>query len=409
MRTRRVFIPVILILALSASACDLLGIGGKDRNNAKEKSAKPRLVWKLENAVGSPFSPSPVIEDSSIYLSDGYDLVKLALHTGNLQWSAQFDAVSSDLLGNILIDGTAVYLRFEQSVKAYDKSDGSLMWKVSFEDSLFTSQLARSTSLVDQSGKRIFVGSRKELLIIDKSQEAIEQTIPVDMPGGTVADHCINVPKAGETGDRVYLLTSCEGQNSSWINSRLAAYRTADGSRLWKTMLPYQLPNTYSVGIPQIIQMREKAGQLIVMTGPAVLAYDKYSGEQDWEYQFYKGKTDINIGSLLAVNKDDILALADKRVIILSADNGREKQQISTNLLGSERMVFKGGDLYLSGGILPGDTFITVYDAKTGDNVYSLSPPEKGLIKGFTPAFDTDGEFTIDVGATSIYAYRVSN
>jgi outer membrane protein assembly factor BamB len=112
-------------VAVLLSSCELLSANGGQKKKEENKKSRPELVWQ-SGTVSRSEVPPPVIEDSSVYVVNGYALAKLNLNNGENRWVTELEGVAPDIYGDILVDGQSIYLRFGESLKRYDKLDGAL-------------------------------------------------------------------------------------------------------------------------------------------------------------------------------------------------------------------------------------------------------------------------------------------
>lgn len=394
----------IIMAAVFLSSCELLGFGDEEK---PEPELRPELMWEVFNEAGRN-GPSPVIEDSSVYVAGQDAVSKLNLQTGDGRWLTESERVFwGDIYGKLLVDDRALYVRHEQVLNAYDKSDGQPLWSLAFEDSLASYSVPRAVSLADQSDTRVFIGTEKKLLVVDKEQGIVEQSITPQLPVETVSSKRLNIPVAGSSSDRVYLLSSYIEEGSEQIRGRVAAYQIADGALLWESSVPWPIPDLSIEMKKPTLQMTEAKGLLLVMAGSGMLAFDTQTGEQVWQHLFFENRTDVIGGSVFVQRHDYLYAAVIDHIIKLSVSDGAKIWDVRVGAGFIEQLHAEDDRLYFTSGLLPGDTFISIADEQTGEVLGSIAPSDRGFIDGFTPAFAADGRFIVDVGRTTIYGYQL--
>ena len=397
-------VGLAVIVAVLLSYCELLSANGGQKKKEESKKSRPELVWQ-SGTVSRSEVPPPVIEDSSVYVVNGYALAKLNLNNGENHWVTELEGVAPDIYGDILVDDQSIYLRFGESLKRYDKSDGALQWSVAFEDSIDRFKLPLATSLVSQSQEHVFVGTRKNVLVVNKQQGKVSRTIAPEVPVNEISDQRLNMALGSDLADRVYVLTSYRRQEST-VRGKLSAYDYTDGSLLWEFEVPYELAGLPEISLPTM-QMANTSAFLLLMTGPAVLAVDAETGELAWEHLFYKNRTDINIGGLLFKHNNNLYASEGNRILKLDFQGQRKWE--TTIVSGFIENLFVVEDqAYFATGILPGDTAIHSIDIESGELIFSFAAQESGLFEGFTSSFDANGTFIVNMGSRSIYGYKLT-
>lgn len=407
MKKHRYHFLILLSCVFLLLSCDLLGIGDDDNEDEiKERDAQPELIWKQE-IIPTNTNSYPLIEDSSAYIDLQFALRKISLKTGKGIWAFPYDVIGAKIMGNMLSDENTLYVHFKNFLKAFNKSDGTVKWKIDFGTDFDRLELAPGNSLLAQTEMQLFIGTRQKLLIVNKQQGSVEQTIIPQVSDGY---QTLNVPVVSASDDQlVFLLTAFNSKNSVTTRGRLAAYNSSDGSVTWETFLPYTLSDISAFFVPKV-QMVAAQGILAVLTGPAVVAFDATTGEQLWSYLFYENRTDIDIGSLLTYHHNSIYVAADPRILKFDLADGHKIWEISASgpLYFTQRLFVDNGNLYFSAGSSPGLS-VTLYstDTKTGELNYQIPSPKSGLLAGFTTAFDVEGRYLVEVGRQQLYGYKL--
>lgn len=388
----------IIVLAVLLSSCELLGIGGDgDKEDKKEQLPEPELMWE-SSFFGQSNTIPPIIEDSSFYFMGRYGFGRLSIAGEEGVWSKELKGIGTQAI-DLFTDKTKLYIRFEHSLEAYSKTDGTLLWNIAFEDTVKADRLVAGTSLTGQADTHVFVGTGEKLLIINKQQGVVEEVIP-EVPAGYQARFIS--PLASKSGDKFYLLSSF--RTSAGVFGRVSAYSLTNKSLLWQNDLPFPLPHILYTQ-SATLQMAEAENNLVIMTGPAVIAFDTQTGQQAWSHLFYEGRTDIDVGNLLAYNNGSIYAGADARILKLDAATGQKEWEVKANGL-IERLFVVDGNLYFSAGNGLSPVVYSV-DAGTGERNFQLSSPDGGLFAGFTPAFDASSRYLVVIGVTKVYVYQL--
>ena len=404
MITNRYKLFLVSLLFFLAS-CDFFGLGTE--NDDPPSQPQPELAWQVES-FGDTNSPPPIIEGNNVFVTNQFVVASLNISDGEGQWSTELEGVSPRIYGDMLLDDNNLYLRFEKSVTAYDKTDGTERWTVAFNDSIPDLPVTSDISLMDDTDTHLYIGTRENLLIVDKQTGSVEQTITPDIPAETISNERFNIPVAdGSADDRVYLLTSYEGDNTA-SNARIAAYNTSDGSLVWDELAPYPLPSVGSFR-PSALQISYADDRIFLLTGPAVIALDVQTGSQAWEKLFVEDRADVNVGNLLVYNpiNNFLYAEAANRIYEIDVLNGNLEK--STNILGTgiiENMIVFDNTLYYSIGVSPFDIGIVAFDIERGSSKYSLSPDVE-FPNGFTSAFAANDRFLVNIGVNSIFGYEL--
>jgi outer membrane protein assembly factor BamB len=192
--------------------------------------------------------------------------------------------------------------------------------------------------------------------------------------------------------------------HSGTAQGRVAAYNLADRSLLWQHDLPFPLPHIVEFLLPTL-QMTEVENNLLVMTGPAVIALDARSGKEAWRYLFYEDWTDIDVGNFLVYNNGSVYAGADARILKLDPSNGRKVWEAEAGGL-IDQLVAGDDNLYFSSSLTFSATIYSI-DAETGKVKYQLNAPDSGVLGGFTSAFDVSNNYLVNIGRMKMYGYRL--
>ena len=334
-----------ILLVLANVSCNLT------KSNEEEEPVelpKPQLVWEAA-LYGYMDSPSPVIEDSSVFIANSIGLARLSIADGSLQWETTFSLESSrpQVIGKIISDQDHLYIRRANSISAYLKADGVQVWSTALDDTVRYNELSPGTVLMDQNSSQLFVTTRSELLIINKQDGRKELRIAPQVPATQVSPQQILVPIVSFTDDKLaYVLTSFQEQSSGKLKGLLSAFDAVNGNLLWNYPLPGTLPDDVLSRTP-VLRLSQTANKLLALTGSGIFAVNATTGEPAWTYSFTE-QSNINLGKVLWNNETYVFAgLGDGRILKLSTLDGTKVWETPTlGGLISEWMAETDGRLY---------------------------------------------------------------
>ncbi|HLR25036.1 MAG TPA: PQQ-binding-like beta-propeller repeat protein [Fodinibius sp.] len=400
--THKKYAWMILAAAVLLSSCDLLGIGGDDKN----EESGPALLWKI-NATGGAIGSPPIIEDENLYLR-GFELMKVGLKAGSKEWTVLIEEGSNlpDYLKRMLVTGQAVVAGQPERIKAFRKSDGQVLWEIdtgfSFNDA---EPSGAGTFLLAYTSGRIFAAYEQELIGLDTSTGNREVTIMLDGTGPGNRSKEITALTAGKGAAPLLFAATRYTIDDGWTDEgRVIALDSRNGRTVWSVEVS-DTPDDNIAPAPRDLLLAD--GLLVVLTGSGAIALEPASGKMMWQTALDEG------GSRLLAGGNAIFINSYSGTIYrLDSRNGSVQWKISAldSPVGFdfEPLVWDSGYLYYPN--LKSNVFgISIIDAENGKTERFLTASDIRNVEfdfGFMGSMSVRNSYMVRQGGLNTYGIK---
>ncbi len=258
----RIFIIIIpFILLLSSFECE----------QTIEPIAKyeAKVVWSY-SVPDKGFSDlvMPFIENGLAYIAADSTLKCIKLNSGNIEWETFLGINGNRVLHSqkLLHSDNLLFLNHSNWIKAYDKSNGNLVWLTTIEnfDEI-------DLSIMSQNGTSLVLGGQGEVIKLSKLTGNIELRIELEelIPAG-YSQGAYN-PVISEDGF-IYVPTGWNTGNG--LKGNLLCYNSENGKYLWG----FESPHNFDI---QSCDFKDSL--LIFASSSTMFALNRFNGRKIWE------------------------------------------------------------------------------------------------------------------------------
>lgn len=198
--------PILLLslLAFLISSCELLGIGGKN----KDDTQSGEVVGRIENQQENIVRIQPAVDKNRTYFLQDGRVKSAALEEARIVWSNKLVNQGSGAFSRKMIQTTdRIFVEIGSEIRAYDKANGDLMWKnIVSETSAEISGLGGP--IMSQDTDYLYAGRRGYVLKVRKEDGQVVRRYPLDrlVPEGVTQGSTEPIISPG--GDVLYVPTS---------------------------------------------------------------------------------------------------------------------------------------------------------------------------------------------------------
>lgn len=234
---------------------------------------EPELVWSYDIPVGvQAFSDDvmPVIENGYTYVASDTMLRCVELESGDVKWKTLLGIPNNRIIRSkkLLHSDNLLFLNHAEWVKAFNKSDGSLVWETTlanFEDI--------DLSIMSQDQNSLILGGRGEFIKFNKFTGAIElrRAVTEMMYGGNLQS--AQNPIISDIDDYIYVPT---GYNTAiGLKGNLLCYNSETGEFLWG--FPTEDDDT------DVSSCAIKNDFAVFVSGSSIYALNRFTGKKLWQ------------------------------------------------------------------------------------------------------------------------------
>ncbi|HKL20105.1 MAG TPA: PQQ-binding-like beta-propeller repeat protein [Halalkalibaculum sp.] len=404
----------ILALSLTAllfSSCELLGIGGKD----KDDPSSGEVAWRIENNQENIVRTQPAVDKNRTYfLQDGH-IKSATLNEGRIIWSNKLVNQGGGAFSRKIIqtsDRIFVDIGFE--IHAYDKGDGNLIWNTEVSET--SSEISGlGGPIMSQDEDFIYAGRRGYVLKVRKEDGQIIRRYPLDrqVPEGVTQGS--TDPIISPFGDNVlYVPTSyfdhSQPTPEEASGNNIFAFNSNSGELIWHSKITVKVPNPYTdipgdslEGAPFVYDIEVTEDKVVALAGFYIVALDRMSGETIWKTYFPEGGFDVGLTvDLEGVYAASIGTFATK----VDLETGEKEWMTDIRNSNTSILTVQNGRLYFtnSGG---GD--IWVLDTKDGSVIYNEKSPghSNDSFDVYISSLGIGEGYMVNVGSKAVYCLKV--
>lgn len=405
-------VTYILVVISLLSSCELFG-GGRG-----EEVGSGEVVWKVENQEILTVSTQPLIDDGNVYLIQNSRLKAYILAEGNLLWSTPICDVirDCDYSRTISHDGDLLFIDKGFSIKAINKTDGSIVWNTTITtDADEVSGIG--SPILSQDENYLYAGRKGYVLKLRKEDGEIIKRYPLDrlVPPGVVQGS--TEPIISPFGDgRLYIPTSYinREEENTVSKGNVFCYNASTGQVQWE----YKLENRYHVYtlsngqqdstlIRSTVYDAELTEEfIVVLAGSSVIALNRITGDKVWE-TFFSGEIEDGFDVGLTVDKGSIyIASAGWHATKLDLRTGEIKWRRDINSSNTSIPTVKNGRLYFNNS---GGGAIWVLNTHDGSVIFNERPPNysKDSYDVYISSLGVGEGYMVNVGSKAVYCLKV--
>lgn len=315
-----------------------------------------KVVWSY-SVPDKGFSDlvMPVIENGFAYIAADSTLKCIGLKSGNIKWETFLGINGNRVLHSqkLLHSDNLLFLNHSNWIKAYDKSNGNLVWLTTIEN---FNEI--DLSIMSQNGNSLVLGGQGEVIKISKLTGNIELRIKLEelIPAGYIQG-AYN-PVISDDGF-IYVPT---GWNS-WqgLKGNMLCYNSETGKYLWG----FESPHSFDIQSCAI-----KDSLLIFASSSTMFALNRYNGRNIWattinDDSFWQSVTIEDETVYMGSNNQAKMYAFDLRSGKLKWKSEGTKSSIITII------TVQNGRVYFCN-----FAYIYVLDASTGSVIWKGLPPE---------------------------------
>lgn len=347
-----------------------------------------KVIWSY-SVPNKGFSDlvMPVIENGLVYIAADSTLKCIELESGNIEWEILLGISGNRVLQSqkLLHSGNLLFLNHSNWIKAYDKSNGNLVWETIIND-----LIPIDLSIMSQNANSIVLGGQGKVIKISKLTGNIELRINLAelIPSGY--DQGAFNPVISEDGF-IYVPT---GWNS-WqgLKGNMLCYNSETGNYLWGFESPHNF-DIQSCGIKDSI--------LTFASSSTMFALNRFNGRKIWQ-------TTINDDSFwqsLTIKDETVYMGSNNLAKMYAFDlrSGKLKwKSVATESSIITIITVQNGRVYFCN-----FAYIYVLDASTGSVIWKGLPPEYANDKSYrysSPVAVGEG-YMVSIGNKKVYCLK---